>query len=733
MFKVFIIFYSLLSTPIYAALIEADFRTTKTRHQQETESWSANYQDLKNWLGNLVGLDRSSKAQLESILDAKGTPKPNSQDEFFFGLATAPAHVEDQLEDSWLDFANSGGVKAYFNTDQPEERLRFWSEPEVELDLAHETGIEVFRLGVDWSRLVPYPLTIDPKKNFISQVDQAVLDRYKQIISMIKERNMKVMLTLFHHSLPKWAVDLGGWEEESVKLQFLEFSKQVIKELYHEVDYWITFNEPSIFCLLTHTVGIWPANHRPSFASIIDVPHIYSGSFVKAQNNMIESHNILYDYIHKISASNQIEAKVSIAKHISKHIGSCLSPIKIPLAQKLSNYINFGFLDHTINHMDYISVNYYGGEHFCNQGLQIRDDREYSESGRAVHPYGLYEILKTLHQRYNKNRVFRKADPTASDLPIIITENGISDATDYIRPSYLIEHLMAVNAARNEGVPVNGYIFWTISDNWEWADGYCPKFGLVAVDRSNNLKRKKRRSYHLFKAIVKRKYITKQQRMKAWNWLQAHINTPRSFCRDSDGQTPLNDSVDRPLSKTDWRFSQKPLDKFIVSETVDSSFTDKLAQHADLIKNHPIFKGVISFSEIFSTVFEHANVFLDHESNRDIVLQIKLKPEQKVVCSWKEWSLVDIHLVFNDDLYFIKEFNLEKSIDIRGVKIFVGPTGDFNWGSNLLFRTNLQKITLDKDSIRVQTSHNMIQPKLPLKNKNTKIRCKSVDQRFFKD
>lgn len=148
------------------------------------------------------------------------------------------------------------------------------------------------------------------------------------------------------------------------------------------------------------------------------------------------------------------------------------------------------------------------------------ENDEYSESGRGVYPDGLYRMLLQFHERYKHLNV-----------PFIIAENGVSDETDLIRRPYLLEHLLSVYAAMIQvltlkislltlnysfihtncilyllvivlqGVPVLGYLFWTISDNWEWADGYGPKFGLVAVDRANNLARIPRPSYHLFTKV----------------------------------------------------------------------------------------------------------------------------------------------------------------------------------------------------------------------------------------
>ena len=165
-------------------------------------------------------------------------------------MATAPAHIEDGLEDTWLDFArDKGGVVAWKNQVRPEQRLNFWSNPDVEINLAADTGVSMFRMGVDWGRLVKSPG---------ADLDRAAMDHYKGIIDKVRAKKMRVMMTLFHHSLPKWALAQGGWVNPAVRDAFVDFSKKVVLELKDRVDYWVPFNEPAVFAALVHSAGIWP-------------------------------------------------------------------------------------------------------------------------------------------------------------------------------------------------------------------------------------------------------------------------------------------------------------------------------------------------------------------------------------------------------------------------------------------------------------------------------------------
>ena len=152
-------------------------------------------------------------------------------------------------------------------------------------------------------------------------------------------------------------------------------------------------------------------------------------------------------------------------------------------------------------HMDFFLMNYYGAKWLKGESLSLDSREEYSEAGRAIDVGGLLDLLTIINVRY-------------PSLPILITENGIADASDGIRSAYMIQHLAAVQNAIARKIPVQGYFVWTLTDNLEWSDGYCPKFGLVSVDRKTMI-RTPRPSYNLYQQIIGSKEITEAQRSKA--------------------------------------------------------------------------------------------------------------------------------------------------------------------------------------------------------------------------
>ncbi|EXB94370.1 Beta-glucosidase-like protein [Morus notabilis] len=544
----------------------------------------------------------------------------DGENEFFFGLATAPAHVEDRLNDAWLEFAEEnphketeiqedhpklvdalagpasgdggsqhasssrdkanktvkkkkplkiameamirgfekylegGGeeegsvpnqeghhnVAAWHNVPHPEERLRFWSDPDTELKLAKDTGVSVFRMGIDWSRIMP----VEPLNNLKETVNYAALERYKWIINRVHSYGMKVMLTLFHHSLPSWAGEYGGWKLEKTVDYFMDFTRLVVDNVSDLVDYWVTFNEPHVFSMLTYSAGAWPGGHPDMLEAATSA--LPTGVFQQAMHWMAIAHSKAYDYIHERSISpNPI---VGVSHHVSfMRPYGLFDTASVTIANSLTL---FPYVDSISDKLDFIGINYYGQEVVCGPGLKLVETDEYSESGRGVYPDGLYRMLLQFHERYKHLNV-----------PFIITENGVADETDLVRQPYLLEHLLAVYAAMIMGVPVLGYLFWTISDNWEWADGYGPKFGLVAVDRANGLARKPRPSYQLFTKVVTTHKVTREDRALAWNKLRraAKERKTRPFYRAVNKQGlmyagGLDEPIQRPYIDRDWRF-----------------------------------------------------------------------------------------------------------------------------------------------------------------------------------
>jgi beta-glucosidase/6-phospho-beta-glucosidase/beta-galactosidase len=430
---------------------------------------------------------------------------------FFFGVSNAANQVEDEIFDNWIRFTQKAhAVASFHDRPFPNERLRFWTQPEIEINLAKDLGVQVFRLSLSWERLVPN----------CNVWDSEAASRYKHILKMIKDSGMKVMLTLFHHSIPSWMEDQQGWvNKESV--EWFDFYSQKAKAEFGElVDYWITLNEPVPWSYLTYAEGLFP-------------PGIKGNIFkhYKALKHMSVAHNKFFKFVNG-------DTPVGIAHHMGFHTGR---GVFNKLFSMLTDYLaHWQFLNSIKHHMDFFGINYYGAEWMTLAGPAQYEDLDFSDAGRAIYPEGLYILLRKIAIKF----------PT---LPIIISENGIGDGTDNVRPAYLTQHLLAVQKAIKEGIKVIGYVHWTLSDNFEWTDGYGPKFGLVQVKREENLKRVPRDSYYLFQEIIKENQLSQQQIEESWTKYQSIMGTPREYWRSDDGKHGLSHPKMRMTPKQDWR------------------------------------------------------------------------------------------------------------------------------------------------------------------------------------
>ena len=476
--------------------------------------------------------------------------------DFLFGVATASSHAEDNLNDVWKVQADLNKVNAFNNVSNPYQRLRFFSHPEDEISLAHKLGVNIFRFSISWERLVPKRPS---QKCLLTKcegiINKKALNRYIEIIDLIKSYNMKVMITLFHHDLPSWLIpgyhptskSKLGWLDDSADKFFINYVDDLIIHIKDKVDYVVTFNEPTLFAFLTHIVNVFPSN-KPKITDGFNV-FLNLSEYFQVTNKLVNLNKQLY---HLIKSHNK-QLPVGLVHVVPYYeypegLNNFLADILADLI------VTNGFPDSIINDIDFLGINYYAEERasVVNYGLDLTDSNSISDSGRVINPKGLYNILKHFHNRYKDRR---------PDLYYFITENGLADNIDLTRMIYLVEHLTYLDKALKSGIPVKGYIHWTISDNWEWADGYCPKFGLVHVDRENNLFRTPRPSFYIYQKIITDKIISNGLREYAFNIGQKMLDLRQSdsefadqwdgnrdFCRDKDGISGLDTPLRLPFS-----------------------------------------------------------------------------------------------------------------------------------------------------------------------------------------
>lgn len=379
---------------------------------------------------------------------------------FMWGSATAAYQVEGGIKNDWSALGVDAG-----------EAIDHWNTYASDFDELQKMGQTMYRMSLSWAR-------IEPQKGHF---DQRALDHYKQMFHALKSRGIQPMVTLFHFTAPQWFAEQGGWTKAQNVADFNSFVEKVSTTFSEDVYYWNTINEPLVYAFRSYDEGAWPPFKKDRELAL------------EVAKNLILAHAKAYRTVHK----NDSLASVGFAKHVSLLEPNWpLNPAD-QMMTSLQNYLfNFVFwealkngemhlripgfkpidipFDKDLqNTMDFVGVNYYSRYKVEATGKTLTPlDAPRTELNWAIAPQG----LKTALQMANTYAKYFKA-------PIIITENGLADHDDNVRPGFLVQHLKTLHEAIDMGIPVIGYLHWSTIDNFEWTDGYGPKFGLMTAER----------------------------------------------------------------------------------------------------------------------------------------------------------------------------------------------------------------------------------------------------------
>lgn len=329
---------------------------------------------------------------------------------------------------------------------------------EEDFDLLEDLHLNSFRFGIEWSR-------IEPKEG---AWNLEAIRHYHRYIKSLKKRGIEPILNIWHWTMPTWFTAKGGFEKKSNLIYFDRFVQKIAEEYGDDIRYVITLNEPNVYASFSYLTGEWPPQIKKPLL------------FLKVYRNLARAHRRAYAILKQVEPAMQIGVAMAMSNNQPRRSRNPLSPITAAAA----NYgWNRWFLNRIRRQQDFIGVNYYFTNYF--QGFaQNNPTTPVNDLGWYMEPDGIFPLLMQTHAHYKK--------------PIIITENGLADANDRYRRWWIEQTLVAMQRALSQGVDVRGYLHWSLLDNFEWAYGWWPKFGLVAVDREHNMKRTPRPSAKWF-------------------------------------------------------------------------------------------------------------------------------------------------------------------------------------------------------------------------------------------
>lgn len=401
--------------------------------------------------------------------------------DFLLGTATAATQIEGgDTTSNWYHWAQAGGTK---DGAGPETACDHWTRWKNDLSLITELNSHTYRLGLDWARMEPIRGTFD----------RDAFAHYREEIQALRAAGVEPLVTLYHFGHPMWFEQAGGWTRRAAVTDWLRFVSRVLQEMGDLVTDWITINEPNVYLIFAHVFAEWPPGEQRL------------SQFFRGARNMVAAHRAAYALIHDHARRSAVDARVGVAHHL--RIFDPVRPLmRDRLACRFTGYLSQDFFLGKMTGRrgqwaDFIGVNYYTrdmvrfspdpasgfGHRSVAAGAPVND------LGWEIYPHGLYRVVRDVYERFG--------------LPVFVTENGTCDRHDSFRSQYIYDHLYQISLLVGEGVPVQRYYHWSLMDNFEWAEGNEPRFGLYAVDYETQA-RSARESARFFSEIARRRAVS---------------------------------------------------------------------------------------------------------------------------------------------------------------------------------------------------------------------------------
>ncbi len=418
---------------------------------------------------------------------------------FLWGVATAAHQVEGNVDNNnWSEWEKEGddnGKPRIKNGQKAGKACDHWNRYKEDIALMQGLGVKAYRFSVEWSKIEPHE----------GQFDLTALRHYREVCDALLAAGIKPVVTLCHFTHPIWFDRKGAFERMENVVSWVRFCEFIFQELSDKVDFWCTINEPEVYATQGYFMGIFPPGKKdPQLTGLV-------------LKNLLEAHTQVYHALKRMPGGNQ--AQIGLVKNIFQfdpyrrwHWGDWLlsRQFNALFTDSVFRFLSTGYFMLNIPGMvevqhanarapralDFIGLNYYSHLHVKFRwnlkeffSFEHRPDEVMTDMPYSIYPEGFYRAIKQTAQL---------------GLPIYITENGIADAEDDRRDLFTRRYLFALSEAVKDGCDVHGYFYWSLLDNFEWAEGYDMKFGLYEVDFETQTRRL-REGAKYFIDVIKRK------------------------------------------------------------------------------------------------------------------------------------------------------------------------------------------------------------------------------------
>jgi beta-glucosidase len=431
--------------------------------------------------------------------------------DFLWGVSTASYQIEGAANEDgrgksiWDVFSHTPGrVKSGDTGDVACDHYHRWRE---DIELLARGGFAAYRFSTAWPRILPVGS---------GAVEPRGLDFYDRLVDGLIAQRIEPWLCLFHWDLPQALQEQGGWTNRDICQKFADYARIVAKRLGDRVKHWATFNEPNVHAVFGHGVG----THAPGLTGLPNMlaavhhqnlAHGRALQALRAERFDLRLGTVVNQHPAR-PASEREEDRRAAERFGALYNGACLDPLlkgtyPEPVAAEFASLIRDGDPAAIRQPMDFLGVNYYAPMYIANAPESVFGawygaapaGTRFTAIGWPIDAGGLSEMLIGLRERYGDLNLYVTENGACCDDPV--AADGIVHDED--RVAYLSAHLAAARRAIEAGVKLRGYFVWSLLDNFEWAEGYSRRFGVVHIDYST-LKRTPKWSYAYLAKIMRR-------------------------------------------------------------------------------------------------------------------------------------------------------------------------------------------------------------------------------------
>jgi beta-glucosidase len=365
-------------------------------------------------------------------------------EEFIFGTATAAHQIEGgNVNSDWWAFELDPSSPC---VEPSGDACDSYHRYEEDIAIVADLGLAAYRFSVEWARVEPEP----------EMFSSAQFDRYRRVVDACRDRGLLPIVTLQHFTLPRWLADRGGFAAAGFVEAFIAYAEQVGTRLGDGISRVCTFNEPSLPPVLGYEFGVFPPGRSGDTAAVS-----------RALDQIEAAHRGAAEVIRRVAG---VPVGLTVALFDVQPVGG-ISAEEARSRSPLSAHDRW--LLEIARDDDFVGVQAYTRLRVGPDGpIAPEEGVETTAMGYEFWPWALEAAI-------------RYAWEVTGGTPILVTENGIATADDDRRIAYVAEALRGVAACLDDGIDVEGYLYWSLLDNFEWTFGYAPTFGLVAVDRES--------------------------------------------------------------------------------------------------------------------------------------------------------------------------------------------------------------------------------------------------------